>query len=316
MSETANIGVSACLLGEKVFWDGSHKRECYPSDILANHIELFPVCPEVGSGMDVPREQLRQVNSAGGTHLIGRQSGTDWTTAMNAWADRIMPHLVNAPLDGFILRAQSPSCGLRGIPTYSPDHTSSRAGQGFFVRLLKKHIPLLPMETADRLRLPAIRRNFIRRVFVSHRWHTMLAKGENIGNLVDFHTRHKMLIRAHDLRGYRELGHLLGQATQSNTEGIFTEYATRLFKSMRLQATPKKNSDVLFHAMGFFKNQLDTGDKQELIRLITEYKNGTISLLTPVTILNHYARKYQKPYLTQQYYLNPSPTELQLLYLV
>lgn len=176
-----------------------------------------------------------------------------------------------------------------------------------------KMFPLLPVEASERLQNPILRENFIRRVFVLRRWRDMVARGKQIGHLVDFHTRHKMLIRAHDLRGYRQLGRLLGESSVFNTEEIFDTYATLLFRSLSLKATPKKNADVLQHAMGFFKQDIDTGDKQELLAAINGYRNGKIPLLIPVTLINHHARKYDKPYLTQQFFLNPHPSELKLL---
>ncbi|WP_319543507.1 DUF523 and DUF1722 domain-containing protein [uncultured Pseudodesulfovibrio sp.] len=313
MSENVKIGVSACLIGEKVRWNGMHERDRYLSEILAKHVEFIPLCPEIACGMGIPREQLRQTDCAENIRLIGYESGDDLTQKMTDWADRVLPGLEKEDLNGFVLKPRSPSCGMRHAKIYSTTGKPPRLGSGFFARKLMTYASLLPIETSDRLQNPIVRENFIRRVFVYKRWNQMLSKGKSIGNLVDFHTRHKMLIRAHDLRGYKELGSLLGQANQSNTDTTFNNYATLLFKTMTLKATAKKNSDVLFHAMGFFKKQLDLGDKQELQTAITAYQNGMIPLLIPVTLLNHYARKYQKPYLTQQYYLNPSPTELQLL---
>lgn len=313
MSGSVKIGVSACIIGEKVRWDGRHKRDRYLSEILAKHVEFIPMCPEIACGMGIPREKLRQTDCAGNIRLIGYESGDDLTQKMTDWTDRVLPGLDKEGLNGFVLKPGSPSCGMRHAKIFSTTGKPPRLGSGFFARKMMEYAPLLPIETSDRLQNTIVRENFIRRVFVHRRWHQMLTKGKSIGNLVDFHTRHKMLIRAHDLRGYRELGHLLGQSNQSNTDIIFENYATLLFKSMTLKATPKKNNDVLSHAIGFFKKQLDSRDKQEFQEMMLAYKNGKIPLLIPVTLLNHYARKYQKPYLTQQYYLNPSPTELKLL---
>ena len=313
MSKTVKIGVSACLIGEKVRWDGKHRRDSYLSDVLAKYVEFVPLCPEIACGMSIPREKLRQADCAGQIRLIGYDSGEDMTDAMSEWADRVLPGLDDEELSGFILKPGSPTCGMRHAKIFSTTGKAARYGSGFFTRKLMEHAPLLPVETPDRLHNPILRENFIRRVFVLLRWRQLLAKGKTLGNLVDFHTRHKMLIRAHDLRGYRELGHLLGHATQSSVNETFTKYGALLFKSLTLKATPNKNSDVLTHAVGFFKKYIGAEDKQELLTMISDYKSGKIPLLMPVTLLNHYARKYGKPYLTQQYFLNPSPTELKLL---
>ncbi|AMK11325.1 YbgA family protein [Pseudodesulfovibrio indicus] len=314
MSETIKIGVSACVAGERVRWDRSHRRSAYLAETLSKYVELVPICPEIACGMGIPREQLRQADCAGDIRLIGYDSGEDFTEKMSEWADRVLPGLDEEEICGFVLRQRSPSCAKNKSKIYSTTGKPHKHGPGFFTRKLTEHAPLLPMVTSEELQNPLLRDNFIRRVFVLNRWRTLLGKGKRIGQLVDFHTRHKMLIRAHDLRGYRELGRLLGESTMQNVDEVFATYASLLFKSLALKTTARKNSDVLQHAMGFFKKDLDDGDKRELLAMITNYANGKLPLLMPVTLLNHYARKYHKPYLAQQYYLNPEPAELKLLY--
>lgn len=314
MPGTIKIGVSACAAGEKVRWDRTHRRSAYLAETLTKYVELVPICPEIACGMGIPREQLRQADCAGDIRLIGYESGADYTAKMSEWADRVLPGLDEEAICGFVLRQRSPSCARNKAKIYSTTGKPPRYGPGFFTRKLTEHAPLLPVATSEELQNPILRDNFIRRVFVLARWRTLLGKGRRIGHLVDFHTRHKMLIRAHDLRGYRELGRLLGESTLQNADETFAAYANLLFKSLALMATAKKNSDVLQHAMGFFKKDLDSGDKRELLAMITDYAKGRLPLLMPITLLNHYARKYNKPYLTQQYYLNPEPAELKLLY--
>lgn len=313
MSDTIRIGVSACVVGEKVRWDGSHKRDPYLTEILSKYVEYVPLCPEIACGLGIPREKLRQVDCAGEVRLIGYESGDDMTDTMSEWADKVLPSLEDEELCGFILKNKSPSCGLTHARIHSTDGKPPRRGSGFFAHKLKEHAPFMPLATTAQLQNPIVRENFIRRVFVLHRWRALLAKGLNIGRLVDFHTRHKMLIRAHDIKGYRELGKLLGESNIFNADEIFDTYAVLLFKSLTLKATPAKVSDVLMHAMGYFKKDIGESDKRELLTMIADYKNGSIPLLVPVTIINHYARKYQKPYLSQQYFLNPAPTEVKLL---
>ncbi|WP_319584436.1 DUF523 and DUF1722 domain-containing protein [uncultured Pseudodesulfovibrio sp.] len=313
MSDSIKIGVSACVTGERVRHDRSHRRSAYLTETLANHVEFVPICPEIACGMGIPREPLRQVDCAGEIRLIGYESGKDLTDKMTKWADRVLKGLDKEGICGFVLRVHSQSCAVRKAKIHSTDGKPPSLGPGFFTRLLREHDPLLPVVSSEALQNAIQRENFIRRVFVLHRWRALMAKGVSIGNLVDFHTRHKMLIRAHDLSGYRELGHLLGGSTLHNAETIFDKYATLLFKSLTLKATPSKNRDVLSHAAGYFKKHLDAEDKRELHAMITAYAKGKMPLLVPVTLLNHYARKYRVPYLTQQYYLNPEPAELKLL---
>lgn len=313
MSEAIRIGVSACIAGEKVRWDGTDARDTYITDTLAKYVEFVPLCPEIACGMGIPREKIRQVDCGDEVRLIGYESGDDLTEKMTNWTDRVLPGLEDDGLCGFVLKSRSPSCALMQGKIFSTTGKAPRRGAGFFAELLMSHYPLLPVEASDRLQNPLLRENFIRRVFVLKRWRELVTKGMNIGNLVDFHTRHKLMIRSHDLRGYKELGKLLGESSVFNADEIFDTYGLMLFRSLALKATPNKNGDVLKHVAGFFKQQLDTGDMQELLTMITSYKNGKIPLLMPVTLLNHYARKHQMPYLTQQYFLNPHPSELKLL---
>jgi uncharacterized protein YbgA (DUF1722 family)/uncharacterized protein YbbK (DUF523 family) len=313
MSDIIRVGVSACVAGEKVRYDGSDARDPYLSDTLAKYVEFVPLCPEVACGMGIPREKVRQVDCGGEIRLIGYESGEDWTERMNVWADKVLSGLQEEGLCGFVFRSTSPSCALMHGKLYSTTGLAPKRMAGFFARKLMDRFPMLPTEADDRLHSPMLRENFIRRVFVLKRWNEMLAKGRQIGHLVDFHTRHKMLIRAHDLRGYRELGHLLGRCSMCTMDDTFETYGSVLFRSLELKATPKKNADVLMHALGFFKQELDGHDRQELLDMISAYKEGRIPLLMPVTLLNHYAHKYGKAYLTQQFFLNPDPAELKLL---
>lgn len=313
MPDSIKIGVSACVAGERVRFDRTHRRSAYLTETLAKHVEFVPICPEIACGMGIPREPLRQVDCAGEIRLIGYESGKDLTAKMTDWAERVLKGLDKEGICGFVLRVHSSSCAVRKSKIYSTDGTPPKLGPGFFTRLLQEHDPLLPVVSSEGLQNSVQRENFIRRVFVLHRWRALTAKGLSIGNLVDFHTRHKMLIRAHDLRGYRELGHLLGESTLHNAETVFGMYGALLFKSLSLNATPSKNRDVLTHAAGFFKKNLDAEDKRELHAMITAYAKGKVPLLVPITLLTHYARKYRAPYLTQQYYLNPEPAELKLL---
>jgi len=313
MSEIIRIGVSACVLGEKVRFDGSHARDPYITDTLAKYVEFVPLCPDMACGMGMDREKVRQVDCGDEIKLIGVDSAEDWTDRMIDFSKRVLPGLEEEGLCGFVLKSRSPSCALVQAKIYSTKGKPPRRGAGFFAQKLMEHYPLLPIEASDRLQNPILRENFIRRVFVLKRWRDLVDKGMQIGQLVDFHTRHKMLIRAHDLSGYRQLGKLLGESSVFNNEEIFDAYAALLFRALTLKTTPKKNSDVLMHVMGFFKNDLDSADKHEIQSMIHAYKSGKIPLIMPVTILNHHARKFDKPYLTQQFFLNPHPSELKLL---
>lgn len=313
MSETIRIGTSACVVGENVRHDRSHAADPYLAEIFSKYVEFVPICPELACGMGVPREVVRQVDCAGDIRLIGRDTAEDWTERMSDWCDRVIPGLDEEEMCGFIVKSRSATCAVRQGKTYSTDGKPPRRGTGFFTKRLMDHFPNLPVESEERLQNPILLENFIRRVFVMKRWHELEERGRSIGRLVDFHTRHKMLIRGHDLRGYRELGRLLGESSVSNVDEVFDSYVRLLFKSLALKATPAKNSDVLMHAMGYFKQELSSEDKKEILSQINAYKTGKIPLLVPVTLINHYARRLNKPYIQQQFFFNPHPSELKLL---
>lgn len=313
MTRPLAIGVSACLLGEEIRPDGAHARSHYLTETLAKYVEFIPLCPEMGCGMGLPREVVRQVDCAGDIRLIGYESGEDWTDRMDAWCRRTLPGLQEDRLCGFILKNDSPTCALKHGRIYSTEGKSVRHDKGFFTTRLADRFPLLPLESDEGLKNPILRENFIRRIFATHRWLDMIERGAQIGHLVDFHTRHKMLIRAHDLRGYRELGKLLGESTMANTEEIVDTYAALLFKALSYKSTRRKNADVLKHAAGYFKKDLESDDRQEIQSAIHAYKAGKTPLIVPATLIAHHARKQDKAYLRQQVYFHPHPHELKLL---
>lgn len=314
MSETINIGISACVMGEAVRCDGSHSRDSYLSDTFAKYVKYVPVCPEVACGMNVPRERVLQEDDGDRIRLVASQSREDWTNRMDRSCERLLYDLELSHIDGFVLKRGTSSCALENGQILSPEGAQLRRGMGYFTRKMVERMPLLPLELSQRLKNPIIRENFVRRVFVYRRWRKLLQQERSLDALMEFHTRHKMLIRANDMRGYRQLGKLLGESSAFSDEEIHDTYGTLLFRTLEHNSTPSKNADVLNHALGYFKKDLDSEDKLHLLDMISSYKNGRTPLLVPMTVINHYARKYDKPYLTQQYFFNPDPQEVKMLY--
>ncbi|BDQ33166.1 YbgA family protein [Pseudodesulfovibrio portus] len=314
MPEPIRIGISACLLGEKVRYDGQGAHAKHLTGVFADSFEYHPVCPEVGCGMGVPREAVRLVGTRENPRLKGRQTGRDWTDAMRDWAEGIWPELEKKRLCGFIFKAKSPSSGITRIKVYpeSGGQPVSYAGVGLFAGMVMERFPLLPVEDHGRLHDVVLRGNFIERVFVEHRWNRMLDRGATMKNLIDFHTRHKMLIRAHDVTGYRELGKIVAEGGKGDLPKRFARYHERLHRALSLKPTIKKNVDVLMHVMGYFKKVLSRDEKQECLEIIENYRNNLIPLIVPVTLMNHFVRKYGIEYLREQYYLNPHPMDLKL----
>ncbi len=312
MSDKIRLGISSCLLGEMVRYDGGHQLDRFLRDTLSEYVEWVPVCPEVEVGLPIPRETLRLVEKEDGPHLVFSKSGDDITERMLTWAEKRVNQLEKEDLCGFVFKAKSPSSGMERVKLYDRNGVPSKAGVGIFARVFMEHFPLLPVEEDGRLHDPHLRENFIECIFVFKRWRNMLAKGQTAGNLVDFHTRHKLLIMAHSPEIYRQMGKLVATAGKRSAIDLFAEYQALLMKGMRLRTTVRKNVNVLHHLLGYFKKQLTKDEKQEALELINHYRQGVVPLIVPITLVNHYVRKYQQPYLVQQVYLNPHPIELKL----
>lgn len=305
------MGVSSCLLGNKVRFDGGHKHDRYITGTLGNYFEFVPVCPEVECGLSVPRESMRLVGKAEAPRLVTSKSGVDLTGKMNQWAHIRVNELAKENLCGFIFKSKSPSSGMERVKVYDDNNVPSAVGVGLFARIVKERFPLLPVEEEGRLHDIVLRENFIESVFVYQRWRDICTK-LNAGSLVDFHTRHKLLLRAHSEKHYREMGRIVAKAGVLDSEDLFSSYQENLMAAMRLKPTVKKHVNVLMHMMGYFKKLLSADEKQELLEVIDRFKKYYVPLIVPITLMNHYVRKYNESYLQKQYYLNPHPTELKL----
>jgi uncharacterized protein YbgA (DUF1722 family)/uncharacterized protein YbbK (DUF523 family) len=306
------LGISSCLLGEKVRYDGEHKLDHFLTDTLGEYIDWLPVCPEVESGLPVPREAMHLVGDPEAPRLMTIQSGVDHTGRMRQWANRKIKVLGSEDLCGFVFKSRSPSSGMRGVTIYSPEGMPVGTGSGLFAKAFQDGFPLLPVEDEDRLYDPALRENFIERVFVFKRWRTFRETDGTVGGLIAFHAFHKLLVMAHSLKHYSALGKLVADPKKYKREILFEHYGAALMEGLRFLATVKKNTNVLQHMAGYFKKQLSFDEKQELQDVITNYHRERVPLIVPITLLQHYVRKYDEEYLKQQVYLNPHPLELML----
>jgi uncharacterized protein YbgA (DUF1722 family)/uncharacterized protein YbbK (DUF523 family) len=309
------LGVSACLLGQEVRFDGGHQWDRFITDTLGAYVEFVPVCPEVECGLGVPREAMRLVGDPTAPRLMTVRTKLDHTERMVSWAQNRVRELEREDLCGFIFKSKSPSSGMERVRVYpeqAPASSPVIKGVGMFARIFMEHFPLLPVEDEGRLHDPGLRENFIERIFVFKRWRELLAAQPAPGGLVAFHTRHKLLVMAHSPEHYRELGRLVARGKELPTPELYERYQARLMEALRLKATPKKNTNVLHHLMGYFKKDLAADEKQELLEIIDHYRQGFVPLVVPVTLINHYVRKFEQPYLKEQFYLHPHPVELQL----
>ncbi len=310
--EKIKLGISTCLLGETVRYDGGHKLDRFLTDTLGQYVEYVPVCPEVECGLGVPRESMHLEGDPDSPRLVTTHSKQDVTGRMVKWAKKRAAELEKEDLCGFIFKSDSPSSGMGRVKVYNEKGMPVKKGIGMFARIFMEHFPLLPVEDEGRFHDPELLENFIERVFVLRRWREVLGKKENRGNLVDFHTKHKLLILSHSPRHYQILGKLVARAKDLPLKELYRQYQTFLMESIQLKTSPKKNANVLQHMMGYFKQQLSSDEKQELLEVIQHYREGRIPLVVPVTLISHYVRKYDPPYLEQQVYLNPHPLELRL----
>jgi uncharacterized protein YbgA (DUF1722 family)/uncharacterized protein YbbK (DUF523 family) len=299
-------------LGNKVRYDGGHKLDRFLTDTLGPWVEYVPVCPEVECGMPVPRESMRLEGDPENPRLVTNRTKIDKTGQMMLWARKRVVELEKEELSGFIFKGGSPSSGMERIKVYDNKGMPSGKGVGLFARAFMEHFPLLPVEDDGRLNDPALRENFIERIFALARWRKAFADRKSRGGLVEFHTQHKLLILSHSTKHYREMGRLVAQSKEIPFKKLFAQYESSLLQALKLIATAKKNTNVLMHMAGYFKKQLSPDEKEELSDIIERYRTGFVPLIVPLTLVNHYVRKYDQPYLKQQYYLNPHPAELKL----
>ena len=312
MTDKIRLGISTCLLGEPVRYDGGHKWDRFLTDTLGNYVDFVPVCPEVECGLTIPREAMHLVGDPANPRLVTVRSGVDHTERMLNWARRRVAELEQEDLCGFIFKSKSPSSGMERVKVYGPSGSAANTGVGLFARAFMEHFPLLPVEEEGRLHDPRLRENFIEAIFTLKRWREMRQSQGGRGALVDFHTRHKLLLRAHSLEHLRLLGKLVAQASSLAVAELYERYQKLLLEALGRKTTTRKNTDVLYHLMGHFKKDLSADEKQELREIIDQYHRGLVPLIVPVTLINHYVRKYNEPYLKGQWYLHPHPIELQL----
>jgi uncharacterized protein YbgA (DUF1722 family)/uncharacterized protein YbbK (DUF523 family) len=312
MEDKIRIGVSACLLGQPVRFDGGHKHDRYLTNTLGEYLDFVPVCPEVESGFSIPRETLRLVGDPEAPRLVTSRTNIDHTDRMLGWAEKRVRELEAENLCGFIFKSDSPSSGLMRVKVYNPKGMAEKKGVGLFARTFTRHFPLLPVEEEGRLNDPVLRETFIEQIFTLKRWREALALGQNMKNLVDFHTRHKLLMLSHSPANARLMGKLVAVGKQMPIQTVYVQYERLLIETLRMKSTIKKNLNVLEHILGYFKNQLGSDEKQEMLEIFDRYRNEFVPLIVPVTILNHYVRKTGESYLKQQVYLNPHPIALKL----
>ncbi len=308
--ERVRVGVSACLVGKPVRYDGGHKRDDFLVNVIGRLVEWVIVCPEAELGLGVPREPMRLFHTAQGVRLVGNHSERDFTAAMYAFAEKRVRELQEQKLCGYVLKSNSPSCGAQGVPVWSADKPPVRNGQGLFAEVLLRQFPNLPVEEEHRLCEPQICANFVRRIFAYHRIQTFFAENWRFADLVAFHRAHKLLLLAHSPRHYAELGRLIGQSAKSmEREELRRAYENRFMAALKHPPTTGKHVNVLQHVAGLLKNFIDPLSYRELLEAIEDYRRGLAPLNLPMRLIRRQVVSHDIAWLKCQVYLASDPAE-------
>ena len=306
------LGISSCLLGEQVRFDGGHKRNHFLTDTMGPLVEWVPVCPEVEAGLGTPRETMRLERVGPGIRLMTTRTRVDLTSQLSGYTEQRLDTLAGEELAGYVLKKDSPSCGLTRVKVYEAQGSPARTGRGLFADRLLARFPLLPVEDDGRLSDPRLRENFFERVFAYRRLQALRDRRWAVGSLVAFHTSHKLAVMAHSVAAYRRLGRLVAEAKSLSRTDLAHRYSTEFMAALSVLATPARHANVLLHMAGYLKRQLDATSKQELLETIEEYRRGLVPLIVPITLVRHHVRRHGIRYLAGQVYLEPHPRELML----
>ena len=308
------VGISSCLLGEEVRFDGGHKRDLFLLESLGRFVDWVPLCPEVDAGLSIPRSALRLVRDASPDEVRVEESrsGVDRTSLLDRAARKQVSWTGKQGLSGFVLKRDSPSCGLERVKVYRQGMPSRRDGRGRFAAELVRRFPDLPIEEEGRLRDANLRENFVERVFAYQRLETFFSSRWTPGAIVAFHTAHKLQLMAHSPQTYRSLGRLVAAIRDTPRSEFRARYMSEFSAGMRKLATRGRVTNVLQHMAGYFRRSLDEDSRRELAGLIEDYREGLAPIVVPLTLIRHHARALKVDYLLGQVYLEPHPKELML----
>jgi uncharacterized protein YbbK (DUF523 family)/uncharacterized protein YbgA (DUF1722 family) len=309
-SRALRVGISACLLGERVRHDGGHRRHAFLTEVLAKHVEWVPVCPEVELGLGVPRAPINLVRGEGGVRLVVATTGEDLTARMQAHAAWRARSLGPLDLDGYVLKSASPSCGLAGVRVLGEDGVAEAAGRGLFAQALADEMPLLALEESARLARPARRRHFLERLAARARWRAFLKRGPRAGELAEFHAAHKYALLARSPEHHARLTRLVTRAGQRRAADVLDEYGATLMRAMAVPATRARHLAVLAQLAGFFERALDHAERAELAAAIARYRRRDVTLGAPLGLVREHVRRLGVAHLAEQVYLDSGETAL------
>ena len=305
------VGISSCLLGQAVRYDGGHKLDRYVTEVLGRYFEYIAFCPEALAGLGIPRPPIRLAGDPVAPRAVRvDDDSVDVTDALSATARRVVPEMER--LRGYVFKRGSPSCGMERVKVYQAPGRSPRMGRGLFARAVMQAYPLLPCEEEGRLNDASVRESFVARVFACDRWRSLMADGFTPGRLVEFHTRHKLLLLSHSEVHYRAAGRLVADVGRRDPAALAGEYLHLFMEGMQRRATRRRHANVLQHLTGYLKRSIDRSDRQALAALVEEYRTGLVPLVVPIRFLRHHFGHAPDRYVEMQHYLEPYPDALGL----
>ena len=309
--EKIPLGISSCLIGEKVRFDGGHKQNRYILDTLGLYFSFKPFCPEVAIGMGVPRDTIRLVEHAGVMQAAGVKN-PDFLVGDELRNIAEQQKSWHSEIFGYIVKKDSPSCGMERVKVWHQDQ-AQRRGRGLYTEVLMRNFPTLPVEEEGRLGDPRLRENFVQRIFVYKRWRNLLQTGVSWDSLTEFHARHKLILYSHNQDLGRKLGRELAQANQRDIREYTSHYFSQMMQILKITAKRSNHVNVLEHIRGYLEQDLDSDDKAELSDSIENYRLGLVPLIVPITLLRHHFRKFPNEYIDRSLSLHPHPDQLMLL---
>lgn len=306
------LGVSACLMGKAVRFDGGHSRDRLLMGPAAQFAEFVPVCPEVEIGLGTPRPTIRLQRDGNLVKLLRPSDGQDLTAQMRAWAEERVAQIAKMDLSGYVLKKDSPSCGMERVRVYDHNGSPGRDGRGIFAQVLMERLPLLPVEEDGRLHDPKLRENFFERAFAYDRLRRLFAEGWTAGDVVRFHSCEKLLLLSHDPKSYSELGRLVAAVKSHDREEFANLYQRIFMTALAKRASPGRQVNVLEHIAGYFSEKIEASERAEIVSLLEDFRRGLVPLAVPLTLIRHQVSRFKLDYIADQSYLNPHPKELSL----
>lgn len=308
------ISISSCLLGNLVRYDKNHCKDSWIVDELSKHVELVPICPEMQMGLGAPREEIHlyhKVDQKDKVRLKKKYAGEDITRLAEETYAMMNEDIREVNYDGMILTKKSPSCGIDRVKTVEegrPDRVTWNTG--LFAKNILDNFPSMPIIDSGRMLNKDLRENYLKEVFAHFRFKKI---NMDLSSFQDFHKKYKYILMDHSPSSLKKLGQIVANASKKTINRDFNRYYSLFFRTITEPATTPKRINTLQHLLGYFKKHLETDEKQEVITLLEDYREGIIKYSVLLKYFELLTKKYKVEYLDIQYYFSPYPKELKLL---